>query len=203
MPALEHSVHLSQQLVQNVLALRLHELVESPGEACSSCLVAGDKQSHQVVAELPGCDVLVPSLDQVLEHREVRVVLGEFLIRLLHCLPDQLVEHCIEEHQVLVVTLLIGKDLCGPREVPVRDHRLSSTLSLSENRVHRSDHWRLSLHRAKVVVKDGLADDIQGGRGEFFLHVHGGHVSGRCLDSVLELVAQIFRTLHHEVGGLR
>mmetsp|Transcript_20917 Transcript_20917/g.57913 ORF Transcript_20917/g.57913 Transcript_20917/m.57913 type:complete len:319 (-) Transcript_20917:1574-2530(-) len=123
-----HSVHLLEKLLELVRVFGLHELVQRPREQRRGGLMPSDEQGHQVVPQLPRGDVLVLRHHEVLEQGGVLSFCG-----LLHGVADELVEHGVQEHEVLLVRLLVPEHVGRAGEIPVGDHGLCPALSLAQH----------------------------------------------------------------------
>mmetsp|Transcript_73752 Transcript_73752/g.190306 ORF Transcript_73752/g.190306 Transcript_73752/m.190306 type:complete len:883 (+) Transcript_73752:544-3192(+) len=197
-----HGVDLVQGTIQEMLLLRLHELVEGPREEGRRGLVARDEQRHEVVAQLPRGDILAPGADQELQKRHLLAVIRLLLADLLHLVADELIQHGVQQRKILLVILLVAENVGSPREVPVGEDGLRTTLSLTQHGVGSVHHGRLALHGAEVVVEDSLADDVKRDRRELLLHVERGAAGpGATSQSPLEVGAQHVGTLHDLLGG--
>ena len=136
-----------------------------------------DEQRHEVVPELLGRHV-VPGGDEKVEDGRIvaaEVLLDEFLVRVLHNLLgalDEHVESVVDDDERFLARLLPRHEPPERRDLPVRDERHRSVLSLAKHGVHSLDHRVILLERVEVVVEDSLADDVQRQTGVEVLHLH-------------------------------
>mmetsp|Transcript_67411 Transcript_67411/g.158044 ORF Transcript_67411/g.158044 Transcript_67411/m.158044 type:complete len:236 (-) Transcript_67411:954-1661(-) len=172
--------------------------MECPREHGCSGFMSSDEQRHQVVTQLPGGHILTLGDDQKLEEGQLVPVFG----RVLQGVSDEFIQDGIDQGQVLAVILLVSEHRVRPRQVPVRDNRLGAALRLAQKVVDRADQRRLTRCGAKVVVEDGLADDVERSRSKLFLHVDLGHVRRSYRNGTLQVISEVHSAFHHLPSGL-
>ena len=174
-PVADDTVNLLLNL-PHLLRVRGEE-VGRPRQHSRRGLVPRDEQRHEVVPELLGRHV-VPGGDEKVEDGRIvaaEVLLDEFLVRVLHNLLgalDEHVESVVDDDERFLARLLPRHEPPERRDLPVRDERHRSVLSLAKHGVHSLDHRVILLERVKVVVEHGFADDVQRQTGVEVLHLH-------------------------------
>mmetsp|Transcript_8221 Transcript_8221/g.23391 ORF Transcript_8221/g.23391 Transcript_8221/m.23391 type:complete len:670 (-) Transcript_8221:431-2440(-) len=186
-----HLVHVRQPIPKLRVHLLLHpskeggvlgELVDGPGKRGRRGLVTGDEHGHQVVAQLLRVRLLAARVHEEAQQRrvvELAVVapLEVLDVRLLagaERLADAVVEGAVKEVHVLLELALARDEVRGERQLPVGRRGHGAVLGLAQRGDGGSHHGGVGLALGiKVVVKNGLADDVEREGAELVLHVHG------------------------------